>query len=126
MLSFHDKSFHLDNYCFDSKPEFALFNRLIQNESVDKVWFTGMLTHGQTDFVVSYVDPDSHVVRSYYPDFLVKMKSGKYYILEVKRDDQIDTRLVQAKADYARQLASSSGMEYMMIPGKEAGTVTIA
>jgi len=64
------KSFHLDTNCFDSNPERTLFWDLLREQRVKKIYFTGMLTHGQSDFFIQYVDPDSRTVRSYYPDFL--------------------------------------------------------
>lgn len=118
--SFKDKSFHLDNYCFDSNPENNLFWTLLHDNSINKVWFTGMLTHGQSDFVINYIDPISHTVRSYYPDFLVLLNDGSYLILEVKGDNMIDDDIVKAKADYATQLATASNMSYRMIKGTDA------
>lgn len=114
------KSFHLSCYCFDSIPELRMFNKLLADPAVKQVYFTGMLTHGQSDFFVSYVDPETHTVRSYYPDFYVVMVSGKRIIYEVKRDDQIDDTVVEAKAAYARELAGASGMEYVMVKASEA------
>jgi hypothetical protein len=118
---FKDKSFHLDNYCFDSNPENDLFWNLLNDDRVDKVWFTGMLTHGQSDFTINYIDPESHTVRCYYPDFLVQLKDESYLILEVKGDNMIEDSVVKAKAEYARQLATSSDMQYRMIKGTDAG-----
>lgn len=118
--SFAEKSFHLDNYCFDSNPESQLFWTLLHDEQVEKVWFTGMLTHGQSDFMVNYVDPESHTLRCYYPDFLVQLKDGSYIIVEVKGDNMVDDEVVKAKAAYARQLATASNMQYRMIKGTEA------
>jgi type III restriction enzyme len=54
---------------FDSKPESHLFWTLLHDEKIDKAWFTGMLTYGQTEFYISYIDPASHTVRCYHPDF---------------------------------------------------------
>lgn len=120
---YKEKSFHLDNYCFDSKPESIMFQKLLADEVVEKVWFTGMLTHGQSDFLIRYIDPESHTVRSYYPDFLVKVQteddSERYVIIEVKGDNKIDDEVVLAKADYASQLAGASGMSYMIVRGSE-------
>jgi hypothetical protein len=118
--SFKSKTFHLDNYCFDSHPENQLFWTLLQDQSIEKVWFTGMLTHGQTDFTINYIDPNSHTVRSYYPDFLIQKTDGSYVILEVKGDNMIDDEVVKAKAEYATQLASASNMTYKMIKGSLA------
>ncbi|MEP2771667.1 MAG: TnsA endonuclease N-terminal domain-containing protein [Fulvivirga sp.] len=122
--SFKDKSFHLDNYCFDSNPESKMFWTLLNDNKLEKVWFTGMLTHGQSDFVISYIDPESHTVRNYYPDFLAKRKTEdgteEYVIIEVKADHQVEDSVVKAKAEYARQIAGASGMSYVMIKGTEA------
>lgn len=120
--SYKNKSFHLDNYCFDSIPESQMFYNLIKTGEIEKVWFTGMLTHGQSDFLIRYIDPESHTVRSYYPDFLVKLNSEKeeYLIIEVKGDNKIDDSIVKAKAEYASQIAGASGMKYLMIKGTEA------
>ena len=114
------KSFHLDTYCFDSKPEQQLFWDLIQEKKVKKVYFTGMLTHGQSDFFIQYIDPDSHTVRSYYPDFLFERDDGSFVIVEVKADNQIEDAVVQAKKEFAQQIAVASGMEYRMIKASDA------
>jgi type III restriction enzyme len=120
MQPYRGKSFHLDAYCFDSGPELALFHTLLRDKKVEKVWFTGMLTHGQTDFFIPYIDPESHTVRSYYPDFLVQLSDGSYVIVEVKGDNKIDDAVVKAKAEYATQLAAASKMSYQMVKGSEA------
>lgn len=115
------KSFHLDTYCFDSKPEHRLFWDLLNEGRVERVYFTGMLTHGETDFFIQYIDPDSHTVRSYYPDFICQKSDGTWMIVEVKRDDQIDTPVVQAKKESASQIAAASKMTYQIIKGSDAG-----
>ncbi|MCP5458762.1 MAG: DEAD/DEAH box helicase family protein [Gammaproteobacteria bacterium] len=114
------KSFHLSAYCFDSNPEQTLFWDLLRDRRVKQIFFTGMLTHGQSEFFIQYIDPDSHTVRSYYPDFVVEKADGNYVIVEVKRDDMVDTTVVQAKASYAKQIAGASGMEYRIIKGTDA------
>jgi type III restriction enzyme len=118
--SFKEKSFHLDNYCFDSKPENHLFWTLLNDEKIKKVWFTGMLTHGQSEFVINYIDPVSNTVRSYYPDFLVQLEDGTFTIVEVKGDNMVDDEIVQAKASYANQMAVASNMSYQMLKGSDA------
>lgn len=117
---YREKSFNVDNYCFDSKPEIEMFWTLLKDERLTKVWFTGMLTAGQTDFAINYIDPESNAVRSYYPDFLIQKKDGSYVIIEVKGDHMIDDAVVQAKKEYAQQIASSSKMEYVIVPGTKA------
>ncbi|MDP4210457.1 MAG: UvrD-helicase domain-containing protein [Bacteroidota bacterium] len=115
-----EKSFHLDHYCFDSHPEQKMFRTLLADDKVEKVWFTGMLTHGQTDFVIPYIDHESHTLRSYYPDFLVQLTDGSYIILEVKGDNMIDDSVVKSKQEYASQLAIASQMKYQIIKGSDA------
>jgi len=119
--SYQDKSFHLDTYCFDSQPEKILFWKLLEEKRIKKVYFTGMLTHGQSDFYIQYIDPDSHSIRSYYPDFLFQKEDGTYVIVEVKGDNLINDPIVQAKQEFASQMAVASGMTYKIIKGSEAG-----
>ena len=96
-----------------------MFWNLINDKRLMKVWFTGMLTAGQTDFLINYIDPESNTVRSYYPDFLVQKTDGSYIIIEVKGEHMIDNAVVQAKKEYAQQMASASSMEYVIVPGKQ-------
>ena len=118
--NYKHKSFHLDTYAFDSKPEHALFWSLLTEGKVKEVYFTGMLTHGQSDFYIQYIDPESHAVRRYYPDFLMQKNDGSWVIVEVKGDNKIDDEVVLAKATAARQRASASDMSYEIIKGSDA------
>ena len=117
---YEHKSFHLDTYAFDSQPERALFWSLLRAGQVKEVYFTGMLTHGQSDFYIQYIDPESHAVRRYYPDFLMQKVDGSWTIVEVKGDNMIEDQIVQAKASAAQQRASASHMSYKIIKGSEA------
>lgn len=119
-LAHRDKSFHLDAYCFDSLPEQVLFWHLLQEGKINEVFFTGMLTHGQSEFYIQYIDPESHTVRSYYPDFLVQKSDESYVIVEVKGDNKIDDSVVLAKKNFAEQMAVASGMSYHIIKGSDA------
>lgn len=116
---YKDKSFHVDHYCFDSKPEKTLFWDLLREDRVKSVWFTGMLTHGQSDFFIQYIDPETHSVRSYYPDFIYIDAEGTYNIVEVKGDNMMDDSVVLAKKAYAEKMTEDSGMTYKMIKGSE-------
>ena len=116
---YREKTFNVDNYCFDSGPENDMFWNLINDKRLAKVWFTGMLTAGQTDFAINYIDPESNTVRSYYPDFLVQKEDGSYIIIEVKGDHMIDDAVVQAKKEYAQQIASANSMDYIIVPGSK-------
>jgi len=121
-----DYSFHLDNYCFDSIPERDFFWHILHSKKVDKIWFTGMLTHGQSEFFIQYVDPDTHRVRSYYPDFLIKKNDGSLVMIEIKGENMIDHPTVKAKQEYAEMIAKASdvSMSYEIIPGMQAADGT--
>lgn len=116
---FKERSFHLDTYCFDSKPEKKFFQDIVNSKDVRKIFFTGMLTHGQTDFYIQYIDPESNTVRNYYPDFFVEKTNGDYLIVEVKGDNKIEDPIVLAKERAARETATASKMEYKIIKGSE-------
>lgn len=111
-----NRSFHLDTYCFDSKPEQKFFlNFLLNNKEVDEIYFTGMLTHGQSKFMFHYIDPETNIVRNYYPDFLVKFKQGHYKVYEIKADGLIEDAVVKAKGEFAEKELRSSNIKYEMI-----------
>lgn len=115
------RSFHLDHYIFDSKPEKVFFDKVLPSGDIEEIFFTGMLTRGQSEFFITYIDPESHTVRSYYPDFLIRKTDGTYVIVEIKGDNMIDDAVVKAKASSANQLAAASDFTYLMIKGTEAG-----
>ena len=117
-----EKSFHLDTYCFDSKPEKTLFWDLLKEGKVKRIYFTGMLTHGQSEFYIQYIDPNSHAVRNYYPDFLFQRDDDSYVIVEVKADGLIEEPLVQAKKQYAEQWAGQNEMTYKIIASSDAAS----
>jgi hypothetical protein len=114
------KTFHLDTYCFDSNPERQFFWDMLKDNKVENIWFTGMLTHGQSEFVIHYVDSETQRVRSYYPDFLIKKQDGSYVMVEVKGEHMIDSQNVKDKKDAAELLGIASGMKYEIIAGKQA------
>ena len=116
---YKDKSFHLDRYCFDSRPEKRLFIDMLMSGKIKEIYFTGMLTHGQSDFFIQYIDPETHTVRSYYPDFLMKTSDDVWEIIEVKGDNKIDDEVVQAKKLYATEMARANNMKYEMIKSSD-------
>jgi hypothetical protein len=121
-----DKSFHLDTYCFDSMPEQDFFLNVIRQDEVREIYFTGMLTHGQSDFRINYIDPDTHGVRSYYPDFLILLKSGEWLVVEVKAAINMDDPVVVAKQEFAETVLKASNIQYRMVPHCFAETIKIA
>lgn len=120
-----DKSFHVDNYCFDSRPELQFFLQYIQSKKVKEIYFTGMFTSKNNGLEIQYIDPVSKIVRNYYPDFIVQFDDGSYEIVEVKGDDQIDDEVVKAKAYAAIELAENSNMEYNMYKASDIMKKTI-
>lgn len=110
--TFTSKSFHVDNYCFDSEPEKRMFLKYLNSDKVLEVYFTGMFTGSENGLSVQYIDPNSNIIRTYYPDILVFYKDGRTEIVEVKGDNKIDDAEVAAKADAAMELAEASKMIY--------------
>lgn len=116
---YKDKSFHADNYCFDSKPEKELFLQYIMSDKVKEIYFTGMFTSDQNGLYIHYVDPETNRLRKHYPDFIAKMDDDTYQIIEVKGDNKIDDDVVKAKAIAAEELANESKMKYEMYAGSK-------
>jgi type III restriction enzyme len=115
---YKNKSFHASHYCFDSKPELECFLKFLFSKDVKNVYFTGMFTDkNKTDFSIGYTDPETDHYRSYYPDFWVEMKDGSCQIIEVKGDDKLNDRVVQAKKEAALALTANSETIYRMIAG---------
>lgn len=120
-----DKSFHLDTYCFDSFSEQYFFTNVISQEDVKEVYFTGMLTHGQSDFFINYIDPETYAVRSYYPDFLILTKNNEWLVVEVKANVDIDDPVVLAKQTFAKKMLNDNNIQYMLVPHTQAATINI-
>ena len=49
---YNKKSFHVDNYCFDSTPEKDMFLKLLESDDVERVYFTGMFTGSENGLSV--------------------------------------------------------------------------
>lgn len=119
LKEYKHKSFHADNYCFDSKPERELFWQYIMSDKVKEIFFTGMFTSEQNGLYIQYIDPETNRVRKYYPDFIAKMEDDSYEIIEVKGDNKIDDEVVKAKAMAAIEIANESKMTYKMYAGSK-------
>jgi len=109
------RSFHLDHYCFDSQPEVDFFKGVVRLDATDKIYFTGMLVHGQSGFRVNYIHPESRTVCNYYPDFLILRQSGEIYLVEVKSAWKENDPVVIAKREAAEQLASGNEFHYVLL-----------
>ena len=88
----------------------------IFSDKVKEVYFTGMFTSKYNGLAIQYIDPETNAIRSYYPDLITTLNDGTIRIIEVKGDNKIDDRVVQAKAFAAMEMATESKMEYQMIP----------
>lgn len=114
-MTVKEKSFHLDHYCFDSLPELDFFKRVLDLQEDDKIYFTGMLVHGQSGFQVNYIHPESHTVCNYYPDFLVVRGNGETHLIEIKAQWQENDPVVLAKREAAERMAAGNEIHYTMI-----------
>lgn len=89
----HDFGFHYDPYNFDSRPEINFFTQMLTHlnlepAEVDDLLFTGALTDpGKTDFYVEYQGERGKIHR-YTPDFIVRRKDGRCYLVEIKAEDE--------------------------------------
>ncbi|MBR4196356.1 MAG: TnsA endonuclease N-terminal domain-containing protein [Synergistaceae bacterium] len=86
----------------------------IASDKVKEIYFTGMFTSDQGDLSVYYYDPESGRLRKYYPDFCARMDDGSYRLIEVKREDMIDSSVIKAKTDATREIAGASGIKYRL------------
>lgn len=119
LIKYKDKSFHVDNYCFDSRPEMEFFFQFIKNQKIKEIYFTGMFTGKNNGINVQYIDPESNRVRNYYPDFIALHDDGHYEIIEVKGDNMMNDSVVEAKFYAALELAEDSNMTYNMYKSSE-------
>jgi type III restriction enzyme len=90
-----DFGFHYSPYNFDSNPELSFFEQMLAHlnlhpAEVEDIYFTGALTTpDKTDFFVEYRGQDERWHR-YTPDFIIRRKDGKCFIVEVKREHDRD------------------------------------
>ncbi len=105
----HDVSFHYTPYNFDSEPERSLFGQILSTlntnpEDVEAFLFTGGLTDpNKTDFHFEYLGEDKRYHR-YFPDFVLVKKTGEFYIIEVKAENERGDKTVEAKKKAVERL----------------------
>lgn len=86
-----NKSFHYEGYNFDSEPEAAYLEEVLNliehhADNIEGVWFTGGITDpAKTDLYAEYLGEDNRWHR-YTPDFVIRRKDGKHLIVEIKKD----------------------------------------
>jgi len=96
--------FHYSPYNFNSKPEKEFFENIIRalNENpddIEDIYFTGAISDpNKTDFFFEYKDKNGKW-HTYTPDFLIRKKSGKMLIVEIKgepfKDEQKEKEMRQ-------------------------------
>jgi hypothetical protein len=114
-----DKSFHTDYYCFDSVPERECFWQYVKSDKVKEVYFTGMFTSQYNGLSIQYVDPDTYMVRTYYPDFVTFLDDDTMQIVEVKAENLIDLAVTHAKQDAAKEMVGEHKFAYLDEPSFE-------
>lgn len=108
----HDVSLHYAPYNFDSVAERDFFEAILNslNESIENVelfLFTGGLTDAKkTDFHFEYKGTDGNYHR-YFPDFVIVKKTGEFFIVEIKAENERTDETVQAKIKAVERLEKS-------------------
>ena len=104
-----DLSFHYTPYNFDSEPERSFFRQILSSLNTDPddaeaFLFTGGLTDPKkTDFHFEYMGQDKRYHR-YFPDFVLVKKTGEFYIVEVKAENERGDKTVEAKQKAVERL----------------------
>lgn len=104
-----DFGFHYTPYNFDSNPERDFFVRMLEEieenpADVEDIYFTGAMDDpNKTDFLFEYQDKDGKW-HNYAPDFLIRKKSGKMLIVEVKAEDRLSADKTQRKEKAMREI----------------------
>jgi len=94
----HDFSFHYHPYNFDSQPEQSFFQEAlsllnVNPDEVEDIYFTGgLMDPKKTDFFVEYKGEDDRWHR-YSPDFLIRRKDDRCYIVEIKAERERDHKI---------------------------------
>jgi type III restriction enzyme len=90
-----DFGFHYDPYNFDSDPEKDFFVQMlaainVEPAQVEDIYFTGAITDPRkTEFYVEYFGVDNKW-HNYSPDFVIRRKDGRCYIVEIKAERERD------------------------------------
>jgi type III restriction enzyme len=102
--------FHYEPYNFDVQAERDFFNKILgiltmKREQIEDIYFTGGLTNPKyTDFYFEYKAEDNKY-HKYYPDFLIKKKSGELYIIEIKSKSTLEDTTLKDKKKAVEEIA---------------------
>ena len=70
---------------------------------------------------MSQIDQDTHALHSYYPDFLIELKTGEFCVVEIKGEHLLKDDNTLSKIESARHLFSiGHQIHYKVIPSKQA------
>jgi len=130
MLSEHKGEklgFHYTPYNFDSSDEKEFFEWLLEKigesaKTIEDIYFMGAITTPEkTDFWFWYRGVDEAWHR-YTPDFLIRRKDGKIFIIEIKpADNEQKDATTQRKAEKLRRIAkiNPNKFKYEIVEGFE-------
>ena len=111
------KSFHLSEYIFISNSKKLFFDvNLFYGASIAHIWYTAS---SAADFYAPDRDSDDGMLCFYRPDFVIEMKNGYFYIVEITDGRTANDRIVGAKKEYIeKNHISVSGMHvsYVSVP----------
>lgn len=83
---------------YDGKINETRFMKYLEGkESVD--WWYKNGDEGSDYFAVPYYDNEKHRERLFYPDWIIKLKSGKIIIVDTKKGDTASSNETKAKAE---------------------------
>jgi hypothetical protein len=103
--------FHYEPYNFDSRPENDFFEKILnvvnaKPDEIEDIYFTGGITSpDKTDIHFEYKGVDGKY-HKYYPDFLVRKKSGEVFIVEIKAGNKKHDPDVQAKEKAVQEISN--------------------
>ena len=120
-----DFGFHYSPYNFDSEPESDFFDKMLfaineHPKNVEDIYFTGAMDDPKkTDFLFEYQAKDG-LWHNYAPDFLIRLKSGKMIIVEVKGEDRIDAGKTIRKAKAMKEIEglNPAKLKYEIVQAK--------
>jgi hypothetical protein len=68
---------------------------------------------------IPYFSPKDGLQHRYFPDFFLKLKDGRKFIIEIKPHNQKKMPINQAKWESAEQWAKENGYQFLVLSEKE-------
>ena len=102
---------NLSEYVFTSNSKKLFFDvNLFYGASIAHIWYTAS---SAADFFAPYRDSDGGMLCFYRPDFVIEMKDGCFYIVEITDGRTANDRIVQAKKRYIEKNNISPNGAYL-------------